>query len=181
MDVSYYQDREIQKINEARIKQTYISFYSDPVKNAMAIFLAEVMLKSLKEPEGNKPLFDFLIESLNIFDLIEEGKANFHIVFLLKISEFLGFRINRESYSERSYLDLLDGIFSTQTPQHTYFLNLEDSFYFNKALCINYSQMNSYKLSRSERNSIIENILTFYKLHIPEFKEIKSYEVPFFK
>ena len=98
LDIDYRNSRELQKIIEARTVLPLQNIYSDPVKNAEALFLSEVLCQTIKEPEPNLPLFAFIARSIQVLNIMEEGKSNFHICFLLQLCSFLGFSPNMETY-----------------------------------------------------------------------------------
>ena len=98
LDIDYRNSRELQKIIEARTVLPLQNIYSDPVKNAEALFLSEVLCQTIKEPEPNLPLFAFIARSIQVLNIMEEGKANFHLCFLLQLCSFLGFSPNMETY-----------------------------------------------------------------------------------
>ena len=63
----------------------------DVRKSTMALFMAEVLYRLVKESEPDSQLFDFVWESIGALDSMEEGVANFHLWFLVNLSRFLGF------------------------------------------------------------------------------------------
>ena len=123
LDIDYRNSRELQKIIEARTVLPLQNIYSDPVKNAEALFLSEVLCQTIKEPEPNLPLFAFIARSIQVLNIMEEGKANFHLCFLLQLCSFLGFSPNMETYRTGYFFDMLNGIFSPSRPIHTYTLD----------------------------------------------------------
>lgn len=116
LDIDYRNSRELQKIIEARTVLPLQNIYSDPVKNAEALFLSEVLCQTIKEPEPNLPLFAFIARSIQVLNIMEEGKANFHLCFLLQLCSFLGFSPNMETYRTGYSFDMLNGIFSPRAP-----------------------------------------------------------------
>ena len=122
LDIDYRNTREIQKIVEARTVLPLQNIYTDPVKNAETLFLAEMLGQTLKEPEPNPQLFAFVAQAIQVLNLIDEGKANFHLCFLLQLCSFLGFSPNMESYRPDYCFDMLNGIFTSSRPLHAYVL-----------------------------------------------------------
>lgn len=109
LDIDYRNSRELQKIIEARTVLPLQNIYSDPVKNAEALFLSEVLCQTIKEPEPNLPLFAFIARSIQVLNIMEEGKANFHLCFLLQLCSFLGFSPNMETYRPGYFFDKFSG------------------------------------------------------------------------
>ena len=90
-DLHHRANRHIQRISNIQMYYPFQSIPFDPVKNCIALFIAEVLHKTLKEEEANRDLFDFLLHTIQTLDLNERGTANFHLVFLVHYSRHLGF------------------------------------------------------------------------------------------
>lgn len=177
MEVEHLNKRDIHRIKETRISFPQTDIYCNPVKNIMALFLAEVLFRVVKDTEPDPPLFNFLNSSIQLLEITEEGVANFHIVFLLRLLTYLGIYPNTEENKVKSYFDMLNGVFVSSTPVHRHFLNREESETFGRLLRISFENMSLYSFSRKERVAIINRIIEYYRLHMPEFPEIKSISV----
>jgi DNA repair protein RecO (recombination protein O) len=174
MEVEHLNNRDIQRIKEARIACTFTQLQCNPYKNATALFLSEVLYRIIQEREANQPLFNYLCHSIKRLDITEEGIGNFHLTFLLRLSTYLGIRPNGRSFKSGCFFDLLNGTFTEGMPEHNYYLNKEDSIVFERLLRINFENMALYSFSRQERTSILRHIIQYYKLHLSDFPEIKS-------
>ena len=167
----------MQYVKECNAAAVFSSIPFNPVKSAVTLFLAEILYKTLKEQIADENLFDFLEQSIVFFDKCTNGIANFHLIFLLQFSKFLGFEPNVENYDENAFFDLKNGAIYPENPPHTFFLSQEETKIFVQLLRFNFSTMHILKLSRTQRQTILEQILLFYRLHLPEFSNIKSLEV----
>jgi DNA repair protein RecO (recombination protein O) len=174
MEVDHHNNRELQRIRETRLAYPLNHLFTDPVKNALALFLAEVLFRVIRVTEADGPLFDFLYRSILLLEETERGVANFHLVFLLQLLAHLGFQPNTETYAEGSFFDMLNGIFIPRPPLHKHFLDKEESQVFARLFRINYENMSLYAFSRHERVGILQRMITYYRLHLPEIPEIKS-------
>ena len=177
MDVETKPAREIQRIREARIWFSLPSIQSDPVKNAETLFLTELLVQVLREPEANPSFFSFLVRSVQFFDMIEEGKANFHLCFLLQLTGFLGFSPNTDEYVPGSRFDMLNGVFTDRLPDHPYLLDVSESLSFMQLMRMDFSNFKYFHFSREQRRNILERILVYYRLHHPGMPELKSPEI----
>lgn len=177
MDVEHRNKRDLHRIKESRMCFPQTEIYCNPLKNTLALFLAEMLYRVVKETEPDPPLFEFLYSSVQFLEIADEGIANFHIVFLLRLLTYLGIFPNAEFSRTTSYFDLLNGIFVPSVPLHRHFLNKEDSETFGRLLRIRFENMSLYAFSRHERVAIINRIIEYYRLHIPEFPEIKSVSI----
>ena len=131
----------------------------------------------LKETEPDPRLFEYLFESIQLLELSDKGVANFHLVFLLRLLHYLGIYPNVESYVAGSCFDMLNGVFVDRIPMHRHYLNRQESVVFARLLKISFENMSLYSFSRQDRVSVINRILEYYRLHLPDFPEIKSLSV----
>ncbi len=177
LDIDRRGGREMQKIVEAHTVLPLQNIYTDPIKNAEALFLAEVLCQALKEPEPNPPLFTFIARSIQVLNLIEEGKANFHLCFLLQLCSFLGFNPNMESYHSNYYFDMLNGEFTPSRPIHAYTLDARESEVFARLARMDFNNLRHFGFNRGERNAILDRILVYYRLHQPGIAELRSPEI----
>ena len=72
---------------------------------------------------------------------------------------------------------MVDGCFAAHVPSHVHYLNKEDSMRLVSLFRLDYKTMHLYTMSRIERNRCVEVILEYYKLHLPDFPEMKSFSV----
>lgn len=177
MEVDHKQKRDLQRIHETKSCFVVNELSGHPIKNVLSLFLSEVLFRVLKETEPDFRLFDFLYQSIQLLELTEKGLANFHMVFLLRLLHYLGIFPNTESVSENSYFDMLNAVFVKEQPMHRYYLSKEESNTFSTLLRMSYENMAYYRFSRQERVLIIRRLLEYYRLHLPDFPEIKSLEV----
>jgi DNA repair protein RecO (recombination protein O) len=177
LEVDHQNLRDIQRIKEAKAHIPLISMLNNPVKSAIGVFLSELISKVIKEVQANKILFNFLFQSIRILELTEKSCANFHLVFMVALSRFLGFYPDDSGYQEGMFFDMHNGVFVMYKPSHPYFLNPDDSRFFYKLLRITYENMTAFKLTGVERKMIITAILEYYRLHLTHLPEIKSLEI----
>jgi len=109
--------------------------------------------------------------------MMEEGKANFHLWFLLRLSGFLGFLPNTEQYGEGCFFDMLEGVFVPVTPAHRHVLLPAESGVFARLMRMNTHNLSRFRFTRDERRTILEQMITYYRLHQPELPEIHSLEI----
>jgi len=177
MEVEHQNKRDLHRIRETRLCFPLMELFCDPVKNVMALFLAEILFRVVKETEPDARLFDYLYRSIHLLEVSEKGIANYHLVFLLHLLNYLGIFPNLESYINGYYFDMQNGIFVDRPPMHRHYLNREESKIFSRLFKISYENMSIYTFSRQERVNILNRILSYYRLHLPEIPEIKSIAV----
>jgi len=165
--------KEIQQFKDVRIEYSLNTISSDPVKNAIAVFLTELLYKSLKRQEADEIIFDFIKKAIEMMDEIEEGIANFHLIFMMRLTRYLGFEPNTEE-ATASYFDLLNGIFQQNKPIHNHFMSKEITHDFASLLQCDFINMGTIHLSRSRRNELLNGLIEYYRLHMPDFHGLNS-------
>lgn len=175
--VVYYKEKnQLQNVKELRSAEPYTSLPYDIKKSMVAVFINEVLNKTLKEEEANPGLFEFLFSSFLYLDRLETGYANFHLMFLLKLSEYLGFYPALPE-GETGYFDLQEGEFSARLPMHPHYMNRELSALLLEFMHCGFVGIDTIKLSGNRRNQFLEQLLLFYGLHVPGFGELKSHQI----
>ena len=90
--------KNIQRIKDFRWSHLYETLFFDVVKNAVAVYMIELLQKTLKQPEPNVELFEFLEDSFLYLDGGDQAIiANFPLFFSLHLSAFYGFRFSDSS------------------------------------------------------------------------------------
>ena len=174
---------QLQKLKDARLLSAYASIPFSPEKLALSLFVAEFLYHALHSEQQNEPLFVYVCDSMQWLDMASAGYANFHLTFLMRLSRFLGFYPNLEVRGERRevrgemFFDLREGQFCTSAPTHRDFLQPDDARRIHILMRMDFPTMHLYRLSRQERNRIIDVLLQYYRLHIPQFPELKSLAV----
>lgn len=171
------QQIQLQKLGDARLLVPYVSIPSSPEKLAITLFIAEFFYYSLRSEQHNTPLFDYISDSIQWLDAASAGYANFHLTFLMRLSRFLGFYPNVEGYEEQCVFDLRSGCFSTQVPVHPDFLQPSEARFIHLMMRMDFPTMHLFRFSREDRHRIIDVLMAYYKLHLPDFPEMKSLAV----
>jgi len=169
--------RTIHTIREMRVAIPFYEIPFDQVKIALALFIAEILHKTLKHSENDDDLYNFIEDSIRELDACNEGLGNFHLVFMMQLSHHLGFAPNMENPLQAEYFDLLNGIFIHQAPSHIHFLNPETTNTFKTLMTLDYSNLKTMKLNRSERSELLDRLVEYYQLHLSDFNPIASLDI----
>jgi len=168
---------QLQKIRDLRLAVPFASIPFDPNKLSISLFVAEFLYHALRGEQQNAPLYDYVANSILWLDSQEARYANFHLVFLMRLSRFLGFYPNLDHYAPGDYFDLRESIFSAQPPVHHDFLGPQEAEKIQVMMRMDFPTMHLYRMSHQERNRLLEVALAYYRLHLPDFPELKSVEV----
>ncbi|HWI90864.1 MAG TPA: DNA repair protein RecO [Flavisolibacter sp.] len=171
--------KNLQRLKEFRWAYLYQHILSDVKKNAVALFMVELLTKCLKQPEANPELFYFVEDALHYLDEANDTvTANFPLFFALHLAVFFGFRIADEFSGNIHYLDLEEGRFVEEQPKHSYYLQDREAAAVSHILKIMHPQeLQEVALNQQMRRRIIQGLEEYYVLHIPDFGTMKTLPV----
>ena len=177
LEYDYRPKEQLQKIKEATILHPYSSLPFDMDKLTVGMFISEFLYHSLYGEQSNEQMFDYISDSLQWFDSSPSPAANFHLVFMMRLSRFLGFYPNLDDYVPGCVFDLRNGCFSSLSPLHSDYLSSAEASLMSLMMRMNYPSMHLFKFTRAQRNRLLDVIVQYYRLHIPGFPDMKSLEV----
>lgn len=177
-EADYRPNITLYRIKEAKSFYLFSSIPYDPYKSSIALFLAEFLYRAMREEAENRPLFAYLEHSVIWLDECKKSFANFHLVFLMRLSRFLGLYPNLEDYQAGDYFDMLNACFISVRPQlHSSYINPEEAGQLCRLMRMNYDTMHLFTMSRAERIRCLTIINDYYRLHLPDFPVLKSLEI----
>lgn len=176
MVVYHNELKNLNFIKEYQWAYLYQHVLFDVVKNTVAMYMIELLLHSLKQPEANPELFYLVEDTLKQLDNGSAAlTANLPLYFSLHLANELGFRINGEYSAATSILDLQEGMFASQRPQHSYYVEGQLADATSKLLSINfYNDLEHIHFSRIIRQELVRVYQNYLALHVQDFGEIKS-------
>ena len=167
-------NRNLQYIKDLEIKHHYSSSHTDLVKTSVIIFLSEMLSNIITHQKKEVELYDYIEESLIWYDT-NHLNSYFHLIFLLELTKYLGLYPDI-SDNHLPYFNLEEGIYeSSKTSKYSIKdvnLNL-----FNNILGIKFDSNHLLALNSEEKMEVLNIIITYYKLHINNFKGLKSLDI----
>lgn len=143
-------------------------------QTAVAFFLAEIIAKSLKEHDAQQALYEFVSSSIDLFE--ERYQPNFYLVFLIKLTRYLGIQPANNIQENRStFFDLNEGQYTILRPVHINYLEVQESRLLRKLIEDGYEF--NLELTKPERNSLRDSILKYYSLHLEGVSGLKTLSV----
>ena len=168
---------QLQKLADVRLASPFSSIPFHAHKLSISLFLAEFLYYALRGEQENELLFDYVANSLLWLDGQQDRFSNFHLVFLMRLSRFLGFYPNLDHYQSGDYFDLRESMFQSAPPVHRDFLFPEEADKVQLMMRMDFPTMHLYRMSHDDRNRLLEVTLKYYRLHLPDFPELKSVSV----
>jgi DNA repair protein RecO (recombination protein O) len=177
IELYYKAERGLQKLKEYKLNPPLSNIACDIRKSTLAMFLAELVSKTVKEEYADKMLFDFIKVSILFLEEIEYNIAIFHLVFLIKLSRFLGFAPETSSLINAKFYDYKNGVHVNTKPYHNYYMDDADFQSCVVLMDISYSNLDDINMTIKQRDRILNILLDLYDIHILNFKSLKSYAV----
>ncbi|MCK5775640.1 MAG: DNA repair protein RecO C-terminal domain-containing protein, partial [Bacteroidales bacterium] len=168
--------RDMQNTKEVKFDHPYSSILYDIRKSSILVFLNELIFKSVKEEEANLQMFQYIYHSLIYLDEMKSHFQNFHLVFMLQLSRYLGFSPADNFTAPHQSFDMQEGDYTSsklhesliiQPPYTQHFYELSRHKAFGADL----------KISITERQVLTQRILQYYQIHLPSFSDMKSLDV----
>ena len=165
----------LNSIKDVEMAYSYKSIYSNIYKQSIALFLSEMLNSSLQEEEENRAIYQYLEASLTWLD-IHDDFANFHLLFLLNLTKYLGFYPDATN-SNFEYFDLEQGVFTRNLGYGKNLIKEGVLSDFKMLLGINFDELHKVKLNAKKRQEILTVLIQYFGLHLTGFKTPKSLEV----
>ena len=168
---------ELGYLKEATVEYAYQNIPININKNAIVLFLCELLSKSIQESETDLELFVFIRHALVHLDEMDDNYADFPLKFSMELSRFIGFAPNIDDYKPGYVFDLEEGCFRHDGAGVNYLIDNSLSGLFYKLCGNNIFDNVCLNLTNSERRQLLEAVITYYKLHVSGFNEMKSTEI----
>ena len=168
--------QQMDRFKEVRAGFVLQSLPFDVRKSTMALFMAEVLYRLVRESEPNRPLFDFVWGSAEALDAMDEGVPNFHLWFLTNLSRFLGFSPGN-AYLPGAWFDIREGSFTPLRPSHGEMLSTDDARILHDLLECDVRYIAEIGLNRRQRVAYLDALLVYYGYHLDAIHAVQSVRI----
>lgn len=177
--VTHHGRSGLQHIRECRWSCLLTVIGRDIRKQSVALFMVELLLKCLRQPEPQPELFAFTEESLLALETGGQGfAANFPIHFSIRLARLMGFHLEEGYHEDRPYLDLLEGVFLADPPRHPHAADTESGRLMDLFIrCPDATAAQDIPLDRETRRRLLDHCILFLSLHVTEFGTLRSLPV----
>lgn len=177
MEIYRKPTREIQILKEFYPETITQIAPSDPVKNAITLFIAELLYKVLREEEPNEAMFRFLSTSLLQLMHLQSGKANFHLYFAVHLTRYLGF-FPTENFDElHCFFDGITGKFVEKLNAPVTAMPADESALLTRLMKISPDNLGNISISGVQRSRFLDELMKFFQIHLEGMGKIKSLDV----
>lgn len=176
--VVYYKNTgAVQRIKELKNVPLLNHIPYDVVKSSIALFLNEVLYKAIKQQTAEEQLFNYVFNSVELLDNINSGLVNFHLIFLLGLTRYLGFYPALATAADADYFDMHNGVFTRYKPESSLYLSPPHTQNLRNLLSYGFDDLEAIKIGNEERRYLINRLLEYFALHVDGFGYIRSHEV----
>ncbi|UCS94272.1 DNA repair protein RecO [Echinicola marina] len=159
------ENASLNRISEVKLTIPFQKIPFDYYRSGTALFIAEILGKSIYENYQNEYLFDFIYQAIILLDQEEINLGNYPIAFLLETSRFLGFSPNNAAeFFEQVHPAINEATYAVMQKQH-----------FNQILQAPFNK--EIKIPGVVRKQLLDDLIKYYSIHLETFTEVKSLEV----
>ena len=162
----------LENFKEIKLAIPFQTIHNSVTKSTIVLFLSEMMHYSIHEEEKNEALFTYLETALLWLDTHDEI-ANFHLIFLLEATKYLGFYPDTADI-DLPFFEMTEGIF---TPFHAISsLSEHETQLFKKLIGLKFeSDLKTFHII--ERQIVLKIMIDYYSFHLEGFRKPKSLDV----
>ncbi len=170
------QSGQMHRFREVRSGFLLQSIPFDVRKSTMAMFIAEVLYRLVRESERNDQLFDFVWHSVEALDLLDAGVANFHLWFLAHLGRLAGFSPGND-YRTGDWFDIKEGIYTPVPPLHTLSMAPAEAALLDRLLGCGVVDLDQSSLNRVQRVDFLNAMLTYIGYHLDAIHTVQSVRI----
>lgn len=172
-ELSFYGHKNSELLNLTSVESAIpLTFQFNPISSSIAFFAVECIKKSVHLGDKDEAIFQFLVGFANELEN-EENLAFLPLIFLIELSDILGFKPNFEE-AEALNFNLDEGLFQTTFNSHQRIVSGP-----SVDLILKIAQNDSISSStpKKTREEALNLLLEYFKIHIPKFENLNSYEI----
>lgn len=149
-----------------------------PLRSLISAFLADFLCAVLRDGQPDAHLFDFIADSVRSLSAATgTALANFHLFFLYRLGGFLGIAPDMATYRKGWCLDLREGTFCPSPPPHRDYIDGGATAFVYALSRADMRSLGLLKLSRDQRNLILDTMLAYYTMHHTPVTRLTSLEI----
>lgn len=169
----------LQRIKEFQLAYVYNNLQEEIVKNSIALFSVELLLRLLPEHAPMPELFDFSFAYFQELDQLRVSDvANFPLYFIINCSRFLGYDIKGHYGKETPHLNLHEGGFTHDAPPLSPYVSDDDAKAFEQVLQAgDIAALKNIDMNAAMRYRLLDWHMEFLQQHTQHLGNIKSLAV----
>lgn len=167
---------KLTRIKEIQYSYIYQQLNYHVLRSSVGLFMLEIARNAIRSSESDLELFHFLNSSFIALDKSEHVHPLEPLLFMLRLSAFLGIEPMQNYKGDHQVFDLLNGQFDESGLASPYTTSKELTPVLHQLMLWTLGQEYP-SLSKPVRQQLLEDLITYYKLHLAGFKDILSKDV----
>ncbi len=172
LEISYRSARSLQTLHDAHLALPLPEIHGNIVKTSLALFLSELLYRTLEEEEPNPSLYTFLQDEILRLEA-EKDPGSFHLFFLAGLTRHLGFSPSNRFSDDTPFFDLREGLFVSTPPAHQDLLDTHEARLFSLLL----DGEPPVVMSTDYKKRFLEKLLLYYHIHLEGMGPVRSLEI----
>jgi len=161
-----YKETNMPQLKEIAVAEQTPGIFLQIEKSSIAIFLSELLLHVLKESHHDEPLYSFIREAILLLNNTDKKCSNFHLLFLVRLCDYMGL-LPKENYSaSTSYFDMQEGTYVEKEPLHPRFLHPAETEALHQLSSLKMEEFYIPVISATVRRNLLHGLLDYYRLHL---------------
>jgi len=171
--VAYTSGQSLSRIKEASYVYIYQQLDRDVIRAAVGTYIIELVRNAIQDKEPDERLYSFIRETLLSLDNGSLSIGTLPYQFAIQLAEYMGFQM-QDNYSEETpYFDLSAGQFVTALTSDSSVLDGTLSTVMHQLM----TGVQTISLSKQDRAFLLDKLMSYYELHIDNFKPLRSIPV----
>ena len=171
IQATHQEKKTLQYLKDLAVAKMKTRHSLNITKSFLYLFVAEVLSKILQDNKTDNSLFTFIWDLRSELEKVNEIDRNFPLIFLLKLTVFLGFSPSIQHINNPIF-NLETATFVLEPPIGGLYINAENSHYL-KALLLT----TKINIPYQNRNQLLDHLINYYKLQHHELKNMTSHLV----
>lgn len=155
------QKKTLHRLKEYKKTLPLHSLCSDVRKSSMALFMAELVYKTVREAEKNRELYQFLKESIVALDKAKDPFTDRHLYFAVGLCTYLGYALTAEQ-TVGSGLEVFNG---------------EEERLVEKIVSCSADAYVPLPCTGEQRYAFLKSMMKYYEFHMGKLPQIKSLDI----
>lgn len=169
------ENRSLQSVRD--VMPARVMMLDNPVAGSVILFICDFLSTILRDSQPDATLYDFVDGFIAHVTASDRSIANAPIAFLLDLQQFMGIAPDTSSYSEGYCFDFASGCFRPSPPLHSQWLDASQSAILMSLSRMNFRNMHLYRMSRTDRNNVLDLLLQYYSTHFGAIRNLRSLPV----
>lgn len=181
---SSFSKGEMKNIKEYLPIYRLTSIRESIIKGSIALFLSELILKTVREKEQNRVLFAFLERSILELEQCSSGVTNFHLWFVTHFTGVLGYLPTIPKESKGMLFDITSGHYCNREEESNnlfsggnHLFSMEESELLWQLYHSEVGELEKIKVSGAERSNYLSQMLKYLTYHSGQQIECNSLSV----